>query len=370
LKNKEILFLSLYTFGLTGGIEKVCRVFIQVLEELTSQNQINNFRALSLYDNLPATENYIGFSGNKYLFSLSVMKNIIPANVILLSHINLLPFAKLIRIFYPKKRIILFAHGIEVWRPISRWKRKFLNKIDIWAVSRYTASVLRSSHGIAEQNIHILNNALPKSFDFKMEAPNLFNPLEKYGIPAINRILLTVCRLSSFEKYKGYDIVLQALQYLVKFHPRISYLLVGQADVFEQKRVEALIANYNLHDNVVLTGHVSDNELEVLYQSAEIFVMPSQGEGFGLVFIEAAANGCQILASNAAGSADALLDGTLALMVDPHNPEAICNGLGHLLENPLSVESKKVRQELVKANFGFESYVAKVETLLNRKPLS
>jgi len=258
LKNKEVLFLSLYTFGLTGGIEKVCRVFIQVLEELANQNQINNFKALSLYDNSLANENYIGFSGNKPLFLYSVMKTALYANVVLLSHINLLPFAKLIRIFCPKKRIILFAHGIEVWKPISRWKRKLLNEIDVWAVSRYTASVLKSTHGIAEHNIHILNNALAKSFDFKLEAPHLLNSLKKYGIPAGNRLLLTVCRLSSSEKYKGYDLVLKALQTLIKVYPQISYLLVGQADAVEQKRVEALITHFNLQENVVLTGFVPD----------------------------------------------------------------------------------------------------------------
>ncbi|KQR72699.1 glycosyltransferase family 4 protein [Pedobacter sp. Leaf176] len=369
MKNKEILFLSLYTFGLTGGIENVCRVFIHALEDLGSQNKINDFKALSLYDNSSSTENYIGFGGNKPLFSLSVVKNAIQAEVVILSHINLLPFAKLIRIIYPRKRIILFAHGIEVWRPLSSWRRKLLNKIELWAVSRYTASVLKSSQGISEKNIHILNNALPRSFNFRLKPTHQLKPLEKYGVPTVNRVLLTVCRLSSSEKYKGYDIVLQALKHLIKIHPQISYLLVGQADAIEQQRVEALIADGNLQENVILTGFVPDSELELLYQSAEIFVMPSHGEGFGLVFIEAAAHGCQILAGNADGSTDAVLDGNLALIINPDDPEAVYTGLIHLLESPLSIESKLARLELVKAHFGFESYLVKVDRLLNRQPL-
>ena len=92
--------------------------------------------------------------------------------------------------------------------------------------------------------------------------------------------------------------------------------------------------------------------------------MPSKGEGFGIVFIEAAANGCQVLAGNADGSVDALLNGEIGLLLDPENNEDIYNGLLELLNNPLTPTEIKLQQKKVTVNFSFENYTQKIEELL------
>ncbi|RBQ10012.1 glycosyltransferase family 4 protein [Pedobacter miscanthi] len=361
---KRILFLTLYIYSLTGGIEKVCKNFMEAMDSLIQQGKIEDSLTLSLYDQNQHYPKYSSFNGNKIQFLIDTFRKSFSYDVIILSHIHLLPIANLIRWFTPKKKIILFAHGIEVWQPLSLWEKKLLSKIDIWAVSSYTAKKLYDQQGISQQNIHVLSNCLPKDYPF-YEEKNNYNLTAKYHIPSDHQILLTVCRLSSAEQYKGYDIVLSALKELVKNHPKLSYLIVGKADETELVRVEKLVIDYDLKQHVVLTGYVSDEEIENLYNQADVFVMPSKGEGFGLVFTEALAHGCRVLAGNADGSSDALLNGELGLLVDPEDVKAVCKGIKTLLSEAILADETSKRKEKVRAYFGFDAYLLKVAHLLD-----
>lgn len=366
MRNRNILFLTLYTYGLTGGIEKVCQTFVQVLEHLLEDNKISHFLNLSLHDHITQNEHHQAFKANKVRFSYGVIKNIFQADTIILSHIHLLPFAKLIRLLSPDKKIILFAHGIEVWKPLSNWQKKILRQIDIWAVSSFTAEKIKQLHGLNKDKVTVLNHALPLNYLGHCDVMATTDLKSKYQIPFEHQILLTICRLSSAEKYKGYDLVLLALKDLIKIKPNITYILVGKADDVEHERILKLVSVYGLQKHVLLTGYVTDEEIDAFYKMADVFAMPSLAEGFGLVYIEAAANGCHVLAGNCDGSQDALLHGALGLLVDPKNVEAIYTGLLHLLENPLSVDEKQRRLEKISNHFSFDIYSEKVNGLLQK----
>ncbi|RZL32393.1 MAG: hypothetical protein EOO96_14180, partial [Pedobacter sp.] len=192
MKNEKILFLSLYTYSLTGGIEKVCQTFIEVLVELKNNHKIKGHLTLSLHD-FKNFSNHKGFNGNRFLYGLAVLKDAFSADAIILSHVHLLPFAKLIRKLSPKKRVILFAHGIEVWKPLAKWKRDFLNEIEIWAVSRHTAEQLRKLNNVQNKNIKILNNSLPRSYSYSLAESLKANTRERYQISTDDQVVLTVC---------------------------------------------------------------------------------------------------------------------------------------------------------------------------------
>ncbi|RZL47596.1 MAG: hypothetical protein EOP00_11470, partial [Pedobacter sp.] len=116
----NILFLTLRTFSSTGGIEKVGRAFSKVLSDLNAEKKIGDYFISSMYDDQPdetyvKSSNFKGFNGKRILFAFNILQQSISFDTILLSHINLLVFARMIKKIYPQKRIILMAHGIEVW---------------------------------------------------------------------------------------------------------------------------------------------------------------------------------------------------------------------------------------------------------------
>lgn len=366
-KNSKVLFLTLHTFSLTGGIEKVSKTFAKTLDDLKVSGQIKSYRVLSMYDNL-ADQKYIpqdkfkGYKGNRYAFGLAAVSKGIKADTLIISHIHLLLFAGIVKKLKPNIRIVLFAHGIEIWNPVSNWKKQLLNKTEIWAVSQYTARQIMIEHGTQPSQIKVLNNSLDPFFKISNQASKPSSLLNKYSINSGQKVLLTICRLSSAEQYKGYDLVIKSLRQVIKIYPDLVYILVGKADATESSRLNILIEESGLKNNIILTGFITDQELNLHYQLADVFIMPSKAEGFGLVFIEAAAHGCTIIGGNADGSPDALLNGQLGILIDPTSQAEIETAI--LTALPKGKENFNKKRCLEK--FGYEVYKRKVAGLLNK----
>jgi phosphatidylinositol alpha-1,6-mannosyltransferase len=85
---------------------------------------------------------------------------------------------------------------------------------------------------------------------------------------------------------------------------------------------------------VVFAGRIPENEKIDHYNLADAFAMPSKGEGFGFVFLEAAGCGLPVLGGNKDGSVDALVDGRLGVLIDPDDPADLLQGLIKILRTP------------------------------------
>ncbi|RZK22945.1 MAG: hypothetical protein EOO43_09035, partial [Flavobacterium sp.] len=234
-----MILITLKIFSLTGGIEKVSRSLAKALLDLQKihKNKNDNLKVISLCDKtIQVNELYCekqdfkGFNGNKILFGLIAPIIALRSNVIILSHINLLLIAVIVKLFSPKKRIILLAHGIEVWRNLSGWKKRFIRKnVEIWAVSRHTADILINKHKISSQNITVLNNCLDPYFNIPETFKKPDYLLKRHGFSIDQPILLTISRLSSFELYKGYDIVIENIKGLIEDLPDLMYIIAGKS---------------------------------------------------------------------------------------------------------------------------------------------
>jgi phosphatidylinositol alpha-1,6-mannosyltransferase len=373
VKSKKVLFLTLRTFSFTGGIEKICRSVAMAFYNLENERQMT-MKTYSIYDEQRDLDtryiphhHFKGFNGNKLRFIFQAIFYGIKCDKIILSHVNLLPAAYLIKLFSPKTRIILFAHGIEVWRPIKNWERMFLMRgcQQIWAVSHYTAKQIEEVHKIPQSFIRVLNNCIDPFF----VAPKAFikpeHLLDRYDLSRDQPVLLTLTRLSSTEAYKGYNHVIECLPELIKEYPNIRYLIAGKADDIEKERLEILIAKKQLQDHVLLIGFIPENELSSIFRLADIFIMPSKKEGFGIVFIEAAACGCKIIAGNHDGSPDALLNGKLGMLIDPDNTPEMISSIANGLEKPRSDQYAIATQSLCIANFNFNNYIENIRQLMS-----
>src|SRR5205085_1990385 len=128
-------------------------------------------------------------------------------------------------------------------------------------------------------------------------------------------VILTVGRLVAQERCKGFDEVIEIMPQLVKRFPYIKYLIVG--DGSDRSRLEAKAEALGVRDSVVFTGYIPESEKVAHYNLADVYVMPSHGEGFGIVLLEAAACGVPVVGSRGDGSREALLGGRLGSLVDP-----------------------------------------------------
>jgi phosphatidyl-myo-inositol dimannoside synthase len=127
--------------------------------------------------------------------------------------------------------------------------------------------------------------------------------------------LLTVARMDTREGYKGHDWVISALPHLKGPNGRqVVYLIAGNGD--DRPRLERLAANLGVTQQVRFLGKVPLEALPDIYRAANLFVLPSTGEGFGIVFLEAMACGTRALGLAADGAPDALGDGELGILVD------------------------------------------------------
>jgi len=372
MTRNKVLFLNLHTFSLMGGIEKVNRSLTKALSELASSQEITNCEIFSMYDDSPdlaytKKSSFSGFNGSRISFGIATLISGITSDVVILSHINLLIFGRMIKKVKPKTRIILLAHGIEVWAELQRWKTTFLMSCEIWAVSNFTAEKLNVTHKIPLSKIQVLNNCIDPHFNIPTQFDKPESTLVRYKLTSNQPVLFTLTRLSSAEQYKGYDLILDCIKDLSKTHPNIRYMLSGKSDPIENQRIKEIIKINKIEEFVILTGFLPDNEVQDHYLLADAFVMPSKAEGFGISFIEAAACGCPSIAGNKDGSTDALVNGKLGRLIDPNKKSALIAAILETLKTGRSVENSTRLQKECLENFSYESYKEKVLTLLKNK---
>jgi glycosyltransferase involved in cell wall biosynthesis len=365
-----ILFLTLRVFSATGGIEKVCKVVCKALDELKDEKQVDQLSVLSMYDTAnDVDEKYLkptmfnGYSQQKISFVRDALKQGLNSKVVILSHINLLSIGYLIKLFSPKTKLVLFAHGIEVWGPVSGIRKKMLNSCDlILSVSQYTKDKMAGELGLDEKKITVFNNCLDPYLPAPLSTGKDTALKVQYGIADDAVVLMTLTRLSSKELYKGYDHVLYALNQLKSQYPQIKYLIIGRYDAGEKSRLDAIIEKYSLQPYVVFTGYINDEELARHYSLADIYVMPSKKEGFGIVFIEAMYYGLPVIAGNKDGSVDALCNGRLGILVNPDDQDEINHAIKKMIQEK---DQYLPDNTLVMERFSYTSYKNKLKQIVH-----
>ena len=218
------------------------------------------------------------------------------------------------------------THGIEAWPRPSLLTRSAVARADlITAVSRHTRRRVLSWANVSRDRVRVLPNTVRPAFS---PGPRSEATLSKLGTAGA-RIILTVSRIAKAEAYKGHDRVIEAMALVRQAEPRALYVIVGDGD--GRADLEALAERRGVSQSIRFLGHLSDEDVLSLYRSADAFVMPSEGEGFGIVFVEAAACGLPVVAGNADGSVDALADGALGRLVDPRCGDEIAGALIEIL---------------------------------------
>jgi phosphatidyl-myo-inositol dimannoside synthase len=252
-------------------------------------------------------------------------------DLVIANHVALAPVAAILKAIYGTPYWVS-CHSIEVWWGVSRVRAAALKRADLLLpVSRYTAEVVEKQIGVPRSRMRVLESAVPEELVQLLQDAN-----SEAEIPGeLNhggRLLLSVCALVRGNEFKGVDRVIEALPRIAKEVPDVRYVVAGDGEI--RGALEKLARETGVAKNVVFLGGVSDARLAALYRRCDVFVLPSRGqeqngqvggEGFGLVYVEAAIAGKPVIASRSGGAAEAVVDGRTGFLVDPTSSEEIAD---------------------------------------------
>jgi len=206
------------------------------------------------------------------------------------------------------KPLIMHVHATEFDRSggnmnpvVFGIEKEGLEKADeIVAVSEYTKRIITQQYGINPDKISVVHNGVAPFDD------NTNPALEKpFNLPALkqsgNKIVLFVGRLTL---QKGPDYFIKAAKKVLEFEPHTYFIIAGSGDMERQLMEET--AQLGISDKVFFTGFLRGEDLKIVYRAADLFVLSSVSEPFGITTLESMINGTPVLISKQSGVSEAL----------------------------------------------------------------
>lgn len=250
-----------------------------------------------------------------------------------------------------RKKAVVYAHGEEIttWRNPGKFRamRFTYRHVDkVIANSNFTHDELVKL-GVPESKIVLISPGVDIERFRPMNDANFLR--ERIGLKQGQMLILSVGRLNL---RKGFDNVIRAIPSLLAQGVDMQYAIIGIGEGHDH--LVQLATNLNVADRVHFLGHVAPDELPLWYNACDVFAMPNREingdtEGFGMVFLEAAACGKPAIAGRAGGTGAAVVDGVTGFSVDGADVAAIEQALHRLLS-----------EETLRAQLGRAGYLRAV----------
>ena len=215
-----------------------------------------------------------------------------------------------------------------LYNKIYKLSRKMIAKKAhlIITVSQHSKRDIAQKWGIPDNKIKVIPNCVSKRFN-PVESLELISKVKaNYGVKK-DYILY----VGNFKPHKNVSLLVEAFAQLPEnLIDKYQLVLSGKLDKYSE-RLNDMVKNFNLKDDVVFTGLVYDKDLPVLYSGATIFVFPSLYEGFGLPPLEAMACGTPVICSNATSLPEVV--GDSGVLFDPRMPKNFVTAMKSLLSD-------------------------------------
>jgi len=354
-----------------GGIQRAGRHLAAVLTEFASSRGVE-CRLISLNDSTGLHRMSLGgrefvFTGCDRAKSQLTMTGLRAARrrakVVLAAHPNLGPVAQAMRLASPRMKTIVCTHGIEVWEPLSALRRRALRNASlVLAPSRDTADHVVELQGVPRERIRVLAWALDPQFEALLGGTK---PSPPGDFPS-GRVILTVGRWLANERYKGMDTLITALSRLLTRWPEVQLVFAGTGD--DRGWLEDLAEKTGVNMHVHFLTGLSATELAGCYAACEIFALPSRGEGFGMVYVEAMARSKPVIGGAHGGAPEVIQDGITGYLVPHGEPIPLATSLEALLANPEQGKEMGARgRHRVEQEYRFGAFAKSLKKILREQ---
>lgn len=216
--------------------------------------------------------------------------------------------------------LVVTAHGTDVFRPFNQGEKLLLKQ-----------NASQADKIVCVSNL--LKNTLIKCSVPERDLHTILNGFQIQNAADIqNKRPYSIIQSGYLVPRKKADITIRALKLLSERYPDITMDIVGSGS--EMERFQALAAELNLSDSISFHGFLPNADNLDLMAKSKFFVMPSINEGFGIVYLEAMANGCITIGTEGEGIADLIVHGKNGFLVPPDDPEAIVNVIDWCIAHP------------------------------------
>jgi len=297
--------------GGADGISTLTRQYVQAIAALAAQSAAA-FEVWSLDDEtvpagMPASVRVRCASGRRVRFALfNLTARVNSRTIVVVLHAHLLPVA--LPLVARGAKLVPVLVGVEVWGPLRRLVRIALARAwRVLSISRATRDRFKGAHPeFANLDVAVCEPAVPGAPD-----------LASTPLPFPTPYALIVGRMAAAERYKGHDVLIDSWPRVRHAVPGATLVVAGTGDDADRLRRRA-------GEGIVFAGRLSAEQLAAAYRGATFFAMPSTGEGFGLVFLEAMQAGLACLA--APGAAEEIMqDGVSGVIVNPADATGLVN---------------------------------------------
>jgi phosphatidyl-myo-inositol dimannoside synthase len=351
----------------TGGVQQVGRHVGAVLVKHARERNLpcellglNDARETRTFKVGEQEYGFTGFGRSKISLLFFLFRRMPRIDTLWLGHVNLAPIGLLLRLIRPRLQYCVVAHGVEVWEPLPIFRRWGLRHAQqVMSVSAYTANAMVKAQRLDPQKVFVLSPALEPGFT-QDSCDRASLPFPPHG-----RMLLTVGRLIASEPGKGVESVIKALPEVIKAVPDVFYVVVGGGDL--QPRLEELARENLVGDRVIFVGALQLQQLKSYYSRADVFVMPSRQEGFGIVLLEAMAFGKPVIAGDHGGGPEIVQEGVTGFSVDPDVLKTLTGRLIQLLQDEaLRMKMGAAGRQRVEEKFTFARFERELTEILDR----
>jgi len=365
------MILGLFTeLSAAGGVQRAGRLTAAALSEIAAARG-DKCVFLSLNDaasNAPLRVGsqkiaYAGFGRSKVFFIASALRAALrQPKLIVAFHPHLSPIVSAAKRLASRSRSVVFAHGIEVWTPLPFSRRAALRRSDqVIAPSEYTLQHVIQTQGVSPAKVKKLPWSLGP--EFTAGAASCQNHEAKANLPR-RRTILTIGRWDAGEAYKGVDHLIMTMPALIAAVPDVRLVAIGGGT--DSPRLQRLAQEQGVASHVEFAAPMAPEALSRAYADAEIFALPSKGEGFGLVFLEAMSHGKPVIGGAHGGTPEVIEEGISGYLV-PYGDVAVLTDrlLGLLSDQSLRVEMGKRAFERVCSQFTYTRFASELEQLLS-----